>query len=72
MTNELAVWRARRDRMSQRDLAKKAGIQASRYWSIENDHAEPTKDEIAALARELAAKPHELFPTLADQQAEAR
>ena len=72
MTNELHVWRAKRDRISQRDLAKAAGITADRYWRIENDHAEPTADEIAALAIVLDAPPAELFPTLAEQQAEVR
>lgn len=72
MTNELPVWRAKRDRISQRDLAKAAGITADRYWRIENDHADPTADEIAALARVLEATPEALFPSLAEQQAEVR
>jgi transcriptional regulator with XRE-family HTH domain len=72
MTNELPVWRAKRDRISQRDLAKAAGITADRYWRIENDHATPTPDEVNALAAALDTTPAELFPTLAaEQQAEA-
>jgi transcriptional regulator with XRE-family HTH domain len=67
MTNELPVWRAKRDRISQRDLAKAAGITADRYWRIENDHAEPTPEEIAALARELDTTPDAIFPPLAAQ-----
>jgi transcriptional regulator with XRE-family HTH domain len=79
MTNELPVWRAKRGRMtrgrtiSQRDLAKAAGISADRYWRIENDHQVPTPEEVNALARELGTTPAELFPELAEQQqAEAR
>lgn len=68
MTNELHVWRAKRGRISQRDLAKAAGITADRYWRIENDYAVATEDEIAALSRVLDATPAELFPTLAEQQ----
>jgi transcriptional regulator with XRE-family HTH domain len=68
MTNELHVWRAKRGRISQRDLAKAAGITADRYWRIENDYAAPTDDEVNALARELKTTPAELFPTLAEQQ----
>lgn len=68
MTNELHVWRAKRGRISQRDLAKAAGITADRYWRIENDHQAPTPEEVNALARELNTTPQELFPTLADQQ----
>lgn len=68
MMNELHVWRAKRDRISQRDLAKAAGITADRYWRIENDYAEPTADEIADLVRVLDATPAELFPGLAEQQ----
>ena len=68
MTNELHVWRAKRDRISQRDLAKKADITADRYWRIENDYAEPTSEEIAALARVLDTAPEALFPSLAEQQ----
>jgi transcriptional regulator with XRE-family HTH domain len=68
MTNELYVWRAKRDRISQRDLAKIAGISADRYWRIENDHQAPTPDEVAALAKALDTTPAELFPTLAEQQ----
>jgi transcriptional regulator with XRE-family HTH domain len=67
MTNDLPVCRARR-RISQRDLAKAAGISADRYWRIENDHNDPTDDEIRALAKALNATPAELFPTLAEQQ----
>jgi transcriptional regulator with XRE-family HTH domain len=63
MTNELPVWRAKR-RISQRNLAKRASITADRYWRIENDHAEPTDAEIAALADALTATPSDLFPTL--------
>ena len=68
MTNELHVWRAKRDRLSQRDLARAAGITADRYWRIENDYAEPTAEEIAELARVLDTTPEELFPSLAEQQ----
>jgi transcriptional regulator with XRE-family HTH domain len=67
MTNELPVWRAKRGRISQRDLAKAAGITADRYWRIENDHAEPTADEIAALARELQTTPEAMFPSLSER-----
>lgn len=62
MTNELPVWRAKRGRISQRDLAKLAEITADRYWRIENDHAEPTAEERAALARALDTTETELFP----------
>ena len=65
MTNELPVWRARRGKVSQRDLAKAADIQADRYWRIENDHADPTAEERAALARALDTTEEVLFPSLA-------
>jgi transcriptional regulator with XRE-family HTH domain len=65
MTNELPVWRAKRGRISQRDLAKVADIQPDRYWRIENDHVDPTADERAALARVLETTEGALFPELA-------
>lgn len=68
MTNELPVWRAKRGRISQRDLAKAAGINSDRYWRIENDHADPTADEMAALERVLDTTREALFPGLARQQ----
>lgn len=72
MTNELHVWRAKRNKISQRDLAKLADIAVDRYWRIENDHQDPTSDEIAALARVLDTTPEALFPALSEQRAEVQ
>jgi transcriptional regulator with XRE-family HTH domain len=52
--------------------AKKAGIGASRLSYIENELAEPTVEEIAALAKALKTTPSEIFPGLAEQHAEVR
>jgi transcriptional regulator with XRE-family HTH domain len=68
MTNELHVWRAKRGRISQRDLAKAAGINSDRYWRIENDHADPTPAEMAALERVLDTTREALFPKLTQRE----
>jgi transcriptional regulator with XRE-family HTH domain len=48
--------------------AQKAGIHTTRLSYIENELAEPTDDEIKALAKALKTTPAELFPSLAEQQ----
>lgn len=40
-------------RVSQLDLAVKAGITRDRYWYIENGYKEPTEDELKNLAKAL-------------------
>lgn len=70
MTNKLRVRRAVLD-VTQHDVAQRIGIHRDRFWRIENGYTDPTTEEIDALARALDATPAELFPTLAEQQAEA-
>lgn len=71
MQNTLPVRRAEH-RLSQRDLAKLAGIGPDRYWRIENDHQEPTEHEIATLARVLRTPAGIIFPALAVSSAVSR
>ena len=68
MDNTLRIRRAER-RLSQRALAKRARIQHDRYWRIQNDYAEPTDTERAALARVLGLPDDELFPQLSSEVA---
>lgn len=67
MENRLRVRRAELD-VTQFQVAKKVGVDHSKLSRIENGHQDPTPEEIAALAKALDAQPHELFPTLAEQQ----
>lgn len=72
MHNKLRVRRAELE-LSQHAVAIQIeGLSRDRLHRIEKGYAEPTSEEIASLASVLDAKPHELFPTLAEQQAEAR
>lgn len=73
MKNRLKVRRAELE-LSQDALALRInGMGRDRIFRIEKGYAEPTAEEIAALAKALKATPAELFPTLAEQQgAEAR
>lgn len=71
MENRLRVRRAELD-VTQFEVAKKIGLDHSKLSRIENGYQDPSPDEIKALARALDAQPHELFPTLAAQQAEVQ
>ena len=71
MKNRLRVRRAELD-VTQFEIAREVGFDAAKLSRIENGLVDPSTDEIAALAKALKAKPHELFPSLAEQQAEVR
>jgi transcriptional regulator with XRE-family HTH domain len=72
MHNKLRVRRAELE-LSQHAVAQKIeGLSRDRLHRIERGYADPTADEIAALAKALDATAAELFPTLAAEQAEAR
>ena len=72
MHNKLRVRRAELE-LSQHAVAVKIeGLSRDRLHRIEKGYADPTAEEIEALARALDTTPAELFPTLAEQQAEAR
>jgi transcriptional regulator with XRE-family HTH domain len=64
MTNTLRLRRAEHGErgISQRDLARLASIHPDRYWRIENQYAEPTEDEQAALAKVLGVARNLIFP----------
>lgn len=71
MHNKLRVRRAELD-LSQHELARRLakfdGLSRDRIHRIEREYAEPTEEEIAALARALDTTPDALFPGLAEQQ----
>lgn len=71
MKNRLRVRRAELD-VTQFQVARKVGFDAAKLSRIENGLVDPSAEDIAALAKALKAQPHELFPSLAEQQAEAR
>lgn len=52
MQNSLRIRRAEL-RVSQRRLAKLAGIEVTRLWKLENDYSDPTPDERRAIAESL-------------------
>lgn len=54
-SNRLRVLRAEH-RLTQRDVAKRTGINMMRFWNIENDYIEPTLEECKALAKVLKVK----------------
>lgn len=60
--NKLRVLRAER-RITQIDLATKAGIPMTRYWKIENGYVDPTPGERGRIARALKATTNEAFPS---------
>lgn len=61
-TNRLPVLRAEK-RLTQTDVAKKLGQATKfRYWQIENEQTEPTKDELRKLARIFGVSETEIFP----------
>ncbi len=70
MTNRLRVARAER-RVNQRACAAVIGSGLDRYWRIENEYAEPTKDEQKALAKFLGKSVSDLFPIQSEQAAPA-
>jgi transcriptional regulator with XRE-family HTH domain len=50
----LRVWRVDRE-LTQSQLARRAGLNVTRYWQIENGEGlPPTKDEKAAIAKALS------------------
>jgi transcriptional regulator with XRE-family HTH domain len=71
MENRLRVRRAELD-VTQFEIARKVGFDTSKLSRIENGILDPTPEDVAKLAKALKATPVELFPTLAEQQAEAR
>lgn len=72
MHNKLRVRRAELE-LSQHAVAIRIeGLSRDRLHRIERGYADPTTDEIVALAKALDTTPAELFPALAEQQAEAR
>jgi transcriptional regulator with XRE-family HTH domain len=58
-TNRLRVLRAERD-ITQMDLSRKAGLELTRYWRIENGYATPNDAELRSLARVLKATAEEM------------
>jgi transcriptional regulator with XRE-family HTH domain len=59
--NRLRILRAER-RFSQLRTALFAGMNATRYWKIENAFVEPTEAERAAIAGVLQATEAEIWP----------
>ena len=57
--NRLRVLRAELD-ITQMDVARKAGIQLTRYWRIENGYDQPSETERAKLAKALRVAPEAL------------
>lgn len=57
--NRLRVLRAEHD-ITQMEIAKRTGIQVSRYWRIEHGYEQPTRDELEKLAQALQVKPRQL------------
>lgn len=52
----LKVWRVEKDK-TQMHVAREAGLNATRYWQIENgEGSEPTKDEQKAVAAALGVR----------------
>ena len=60
MENRIRIVRAER-RLSQRHVAKQAGIDPSRFWRIENDFTEPTPDERRGICRVLGCGDGEVW-----------
>lgn len=67
MTNTLRVRRAERS-LSQIELARTAGIERNRYWTIEKGYSAPRPEERAALASALGVTETEIWPELAEPQ----
>ena len=68
----LRVLRAQQEpKMSQRQLALKAGLSPSRYWQIESgEGSEPSRDEKDAVAAALGVKAADIaWPTFLQVQA---
>ena len=61
MTNTLRVRRAERG-LSQIDLARAAGLERNRYWTIEKGYSQPRAEERAALASALGITEAEIWP----------
>jgi transcriptional regulator with XRE-family HTH domain len=70
MPNRLRVARAER-RLSQRELARRAGIEVTRLWRIENDYADATTEERKLIASALETGEPQLWPGIS-KTAEAR
>lgn len=51
ITARLKIMRLERNRMTQREVAAKAGISPLRYWEIENGHREPESHDLRGLAK---------------------
>lgn len=64
-TNRLKVLRAERD-ITQWSIALAAGIERSRYWTIEKGYVTPRETERAALAAALGVTEAEIWPDLAE------
>jgi transcriptional regulator with XRE-family HTH domain len=64
MKNDLRAIRARL-RLSQRAVAKAAGIESTRYWKLENDFTEPTLAEQNAVCEATGASMKEAWQQFA-------
>ncbi len=57
-------------RWSQRDVAFKARMPASRYWEIERGYRTPTPRDQRRIARLFGVEVHDAFPDLVPPPAE--
>lgn len=71
MENRLKVRRAERN-VTQLTLAQLVGVSDTQISLVERGLIDPSRELIDAIAKALDAQPHELFPSLAEQQAEVR
>lgn len=65
MKNRLRVLRAERE-LTQRDIGQRAGIELTRYWSIEKGYSDPREHERAALSAALGVDESVIWPELAE------